>query len=44
MVGSTICRQLEQLSDVEIITRTRDELDLCNQSYYSAVHEIGKTG
>ena len=35
MVGSAICRQLQKQSDVEIITRTRDELDLCDQS---AVH------
>ena len=31
MVGSAICRQLQKKSDVEIITRTRDELDLCDQ-------------
>ena len=31
MVGSAICRQLQKKSDVEIITRTRDEVDLCNQ-------------
>lgn len=37
MVGSAICRQLQKVPDVEIITRTRDELDLCNQS---AVHEF----
>ena len=37
MVGSAICRQLLQKSDVKIITRTRDELDLCNQR---AVHEF----
>ena len=35
MVGSAICRQLQEQADVEIITRTRDELDLCDQS---AVH------
>lgn len=32
MVGSAICRQLILRSDVEIITRTRHELDLCDQS------------
>lgn len=32
MVGSAICRQLRQQSDVKVITRTRKELDLCNQS------------
>jgi GDP-L-fucose synthase len=32
MVGSAICRQLQKKSDVEIITRTRDEVDLCDQS------------
>ena len=37
MVGSAICRQLQKKSDVEIITRTRDELDLCCQI---AVHEF----
>ena len=31
MVGSAICRQLEKQLDLEIITRTRDELDLCDQ-------------
>ena len=31
MVGSAICRQLQQRPDVEVITRTRKELDLCNQ-------------
>ena len=37
MVGSAICRQLQNRSDVEVITRTRDELDLCEQS---SVHEF----
>jgi GDP-L-fucose synthase len=32
MVGNAICRQLKKQSDVEIITRTRKELDLCDQS------------
>ena len=40
MVGSAICRQLQKKSDVEIITRTRDELDLCDQS---AVHAFMKS-
>ena len=31
MVGSAICRQLRQHPEVSIITRTRKELDLCNQ-------------
>ena len=31
MVGGAICRQLQTQSDVEIITRARDELDLCDQ-------------
>ena len=39
MVGSAICRQLQKQVDVEIITRTRDELDLCDQS---AVHAFMK--
>ena len=34
MVGSAICRQLQKKSDVEIITRTRDELDLCDQQQF----------
>ena len=37
MVGSAICRQLQKKSDVEIITRSRNELDLCCQV---AVHEF----
>ena len=40
MVGSAVCRQLQKQSDVEIITRTRDELDLCDQL---AVHEFMKS-
>ena len=40
MVGSAICRQLQKQADVEIIARTRDELDLCNQQ---AVHEFMKS-
>ena len=30
MVGQAVCRQLSRVSDVKIITRSRDELDLCN--------------
>ena len=37
MVGSAICRQLQTQSNVKIITRARDELDLCDQR---AVHEF----
>ena len=40
MVGSAICRQLQKQSDTEIITRNRDELDLCDQF---AVHEFMKS-
>ena len=40
MVGSAICRQLQKQADVEIITRTRDELDLCDQS---SVHGFMKS-
>ena len=40
MVGSAICRQLRQQSGVEIITRTRKELDLCEQS---AIQEFMKS-
>ena len=40
MVGSAICRQLQQQSDVKIITSNRKELDLCNQS---AVQEFMKS-
>lgn len=32
MVGSAICRQLQMQSELEVLTRTHDELDLCNQS------------
>lgn len=31
MVGSAICRILQSRSDTEIIVKTRDELDLCDQ-------------
>jgi GDP-L-fucose synthase len=37
MVGSAICRQLQKQADIEIITRTRNELDLRDQR---AVHEF----
>ena len=40
MVGSAICRQLQKQADVERITCTRDELNLCDQS---AVHEFMKS-
>lgn len=40
MVGSAICRQLQKQADVEVITRTRDELDLCDQP---AVHKFMKS-
>ena len=39
MVGRAICRALKKQVDVEIITRTRDELNLCDQS---AVHKFMK--
>lgn len=32
MVGSAICRRLKKQPDLDIITRARDELDLCDQS------------
>lgn len=32
MVGSAICRKLADHSDVEVITRSRTELDLCDQT------------
>ncbi|WP_422473811.1 hypothetical protein [Endozoicomonas sp. ALB032] len=31
MVGSAIVRQLSGQADIELITRSRDELDLTNQ-------------
>ena len=40
MVGSAICQQLQKQENVEIITRTREELDLCDQP---AVHEFLKS-
>ena len=32
MVGGAICRQLQKRSDVNLITRSRAELDLCDQT------------
>lgn len=32
MVGSAICRRLKTQRDVQLVTASRDELDLCNQS------------
>ena len=40
MVGSAICRNLHQQIDIEIISRTRGELDLCDQR---AVYEFMKS-
>ena len=40
MVGSAICRQLQKKSHVQIITRTREELDLYDQR---AVHDFMKS-
>ena len=40
MVGRAICRQLERQPDVETMTLTRNELDLCTQS---AVQQFMKT-
>ena len=40
MVGSAICRQLQNKHDLEIITRDRTDLDLCDQP---AVHAFMKT-
>lgn len=40
MVGSAICRRLEKKSDIEVITRERRQLDLCNQA---EVHEFVKS-
>ena len=40
MVGSAICQQLQKQADVEIIIRTREELDLCDQP---VVHEFMKS-
>ena len=40
MVGSAIFRQLQKKTDAEIITRNRDELNLCDQL---AVHEFMKS-
>jgi GDP-L-fucose synthase len=40
MVGSAICRQLQSKRDVQLILRTREELDLCNQA---SVHEFMKS-
>jgi len=40
MVGSAIVRQLEKCKDIELVVRTRKELDLTNQQ---AVHDFFKT-
>ena len=32
MVGSAVCRRLADLGCTDIVTRTRDELDLCNHT------------
>ena len=36
MVGSAVCRRLEKLPGVELITRSRIELDLCEESQVNA--------
>ena len=40
MVGSAICRQLQKQPDLELITRSRRQLDLCDQM---AVHNFMKS-
>ena len=40
MVGSAICRKLECLDSIEIITRTRAELDLCDQRAVSNFMQV----
>ena len=42
MVGSAICRQLQKQSNVEIVTRSRSDLDLCDQSAVQAFMKIVK--
>ena len=39
MVGNAICRQLQTINGVQLITKTRDELNLCDQA---AVKEFMK--
>lgn len=40
MVGSAICRKLSEKAEIKVITQTRSELDLCNQS---AVYQFMKS-
>ena len=42
MVGSAICRQLKQHDDVELVVRTRSELDLTSQEAVAAFFVQGK--
>ena len=37
MVGSAICRQLENESDIEIITRDRHEFDLVTSQQFKSL-------
>ncbi len=38
MVGQAVCRQLSRFDHVEIITRTRDQLDLCDENATNAFY------
>jgi len=42
MVGSAICRQLQKHSNVEIVTRSRSDLDLRDQSAVQSFMKIAK--
>ena len=36
MVGAAVCRRLATIPGMEVITRSRDELDLCEESQVNA--------
>ena len=42
MVGSAVCRRLEQQDSVRVLTATRDELDLCNPAQTAAFFEANR--
>jgi GDP-L-fucose synthase len=42
MVGSAVCRRLSKLPEVQIITKPRSELDLCNETEVNAFFEAYK--
>ena len=42
MVGSAVCRRLSKHPEIQLITKPRSELDLCNEAEVNAFFEAEK--